>query len=117
MHRPRYVRNAVMICAAVVLSALAGHMQAQTTAKKAGVEQELVKIEMGFFDAWKTGDLAYFRSHIPENGVRWGETGTLSRQQQLDELQSEAKNCKVEGYGLSDFIVLPLATGAYLLTY
>ena len=27
------------------------------------------------------------------------------------------KTCVVEGYSLSDFGVLPLATGAYLLTY
>ena len=90
---------------------------AQAPAKKPGVEQELIRIETGFFEAWKTGDVEYFRSHIAANGVQWGEAGTLSRQQQLDELQASIKNCKMEGYGLSDFSVMPLTTGAYLLTY
>ena len=61
--------------------------------------------------------LAYFREHMPENGVFWGEYGTFSRDQQLAEQQASAKACTVEGYGLSDFGALPLATGAYLLTY
>ncbi|MGA8866498.1 MAG: nuclear transport factor 2 family protein [Candidatus Sulfotelmatobacter sp.] len=85
--------------------------------KKTNVEQELVHTETGFFEAWKTKDLAYFRDHIPENGLFWGESGTLSRDQQLQEQQALEKNCAVEGYGLSDFQVLQLATGAYLLTY
>jgi hypothetical protein len=72
---------------------------------------------MGFFEAWKTKDTAYFRNHIPENGVFWGEYGTFSREQQVQEQENSAKTCTVEGYSLSDFGVLPLATGAYLLTY
>jgi hypothetical protein len=91
-------------------------MRAQSP-KKLGVEQDLVRTEMGFFEAWKTKDLAYFRSHIPDNGVFFGESGTLSRDEQLEELQTAAKACVVEGYGLSDFSVIPLAAGAYLLTY
>jgi hypothetical protein len=81
------------------------------------VQQELVRIETGFFEAWKTQDQAYFREHMPEDGIFWGENGTFSRDQQLAEQQVSAKNCTVEGYGLSDFGALPLATGAYLLTY
>ena len=91
--------------------------RAQAPQKKAGVEQELVRTETGFFEAWKSKDQDYFRKHIPENGVFWGENGTFSRAQQLDEQQSSAKTCTVDGYGLSDFGVLPLAGGAYLLTY
>jgi hypothetical protein len=81
------------------------------------VQQELVRIETGFFEAWKTKDQAYFREHMPENGIFWGENGTLSRDQQLADQQVSAKACTVEGYGLSDFGALPLAAGAYLLTY
>jgi len=81
------------------------------------IQQELVRTETGFFEAWKTKDQAYFREHMPENGIFWGETGTFSRDQQLATLQSSAKACTVEGYGLSEFGALPLATGAYLLTY
>ena len=81
------------------------------------VPQELVRTETGFFEAWKKKDQAYFRDHIPENGVSWGEYGTFSRDQQLAEQQASAKDCTVEGYGLSDFGALPLAAGAYLLTY
>jgi hypothetical protein len=81
------------------------------------VQLELVRIETGFFEAWKTKDPAYFREHIPENGVFWGEYGTFSREQQLAEQQASAKACTVEGYGLSDFGALPLTAGAYLLTY
>jgi hypothetical protein len=81
------------------------------------VEQELVRTEMGFFEAWKTKNQAYFREHMQENGIFWGEAGTFSRDQQLQEQQSSAKSCAVEGYGLSDFGALPLAPGAYLLTY
>jgi len=83
----------------------------------ATVEQELVRIETGFFEAWKMNDQAFFREHMAENGVFWGEDGTLSRDQQLAALQSAVKNCTVDGFGLSDFGALPLASGAYLLTY
>jgi hypothetical protein len=112
---------------AVILLALAfllGPTSAQTPHKSdarsgvpTNVQQELVRIETGFFEAWKTKDPAYFREHIPENGVFWGEFGTFSRDQQLAEQQASAKFCTVEGYGLSDFGALPLAAGAYLLTY
>jgi hypothetical protein len=108
---------------------LSGSAGAQTPHKKTGaqndaeggvqnnVQQELVRIETGFFEAWKTQDQSYFREHMPEGGVFWGEAGTLSREQQLEEQQATAKVCTVEGYGLSEFGVLPLASGAYLLTY
>ena len=49
------------------------------------VQQELVRIETGFFEAWKTKDQGYFREHMPENGVFWGETGTFSRDQEIAE--------------------------------
>ena len=81
------------------------------------VEQDLVRTETGFFEAWKMKDQAYFREHITENGIFWGEYGTASRDQQLEEQQGSAKSCNVEGYGLSDFGVLPVADGVYLLTY
>ena len=84
---------------------------------QAGVQQELVRTETGFFEAWKTKDLAYLREHMVENGVFWGEYGTFSRDQHLAEQQASAKVCTVDGYGLSDFGALPLASGAYLLTY
>ena len=87
------------------------------TARKTGVEQDLVRTETGFFEAWKTKDLDYFRSHIADNGLSWGENGTFNRDQQLQQMQAAAKNCVVEGYGLNDFQVLQLAAGAYLLTY
>jgi hypothetical protein len=91
--------------------------QAQAPKKETVVDQELVRTETGFFEAWKSKDLAYFRNHIPENGVFWGEYGTFSRDQQLEEQKQSAQACVVEGYSLSDFGVLPLATGVYLLTY
>jgi hypothetical protein len=81
------------------------------------VQLELVRTETGFFEAWKTLDQAYFRDHMPENGIFWSDKGTLSRDQQLADLQASAKTCTVDGYGLSDFGALPLAAGTYLLTY
>jgi len=81
------------------------------------LQLELVRTETGFFEAWKTKDEAYFRAHMPEEGIFWGESGTLSRDQQLQQQQAAAKLCNVEGYGLSGFGVLALAAGAYLLTY
>ncbi len=108
-----------LTCAVLVLSlAFAfrpAHAQAPKT--KSNVDQELVRTETGFFEAWKSKDTAYFRNHIPENGIFWGENGTARRAQQLEEQQQSAQSCVVEGYSLSDFGVLPLATGAYLLTY
>jgi hypothetical protein len=80
------------------------------------IQQELIRTEIGFFEAWKSNDAAYFRSHMPEDAIFWGESGAFSRDQQLQQ-QSGAKACNVEGYGLSDFGVLPLTSGAYLLTY
>jgi hypothetical protein len=85
--------------------------------QKTMVEQELVKTEMGFYDAWKAKDVTYFRNHIPDNGVFWSEDGTFSREQQLSAQQAAAKDCSVDGYGLSEFSMLPLANGVYLLTY
>ena len=106
------------------LALLLGPTSAQTPHKNdaepdvtRSVQLELVRTETGFFEAWKTKDQAYFREHMPENGIFWGENGTFSRDQQLAEQQASAKTCTVEGYGLSDFGALPLATGAYLLTY
>lgn len=80
-------------------------------------EQELVRAETGFFEAWKSKDATYLREHMTENGVFWGEYGTFSRDQQLAEQQESAKACVVQGYQLSDFGALPLASGVYLLTY
>jgi hypothetical protein len=101
----------------IALLVVIGPTHAQAPRNKAAVEQELVHTEYGFFEAWKSKDPSYFRSHIPENGVLWGDSGTFSRDQQLEEQQHSAKACTVQGYGLSDFGVLPLATGVYLLTY
>jgi hypothetical protein len=105
---------------ALLLSQVAAQTPHKNEAKagaSSNVQQELVRIETGFFEAWKTKDQAYFREHMPENGIFWGENGTLSRDQQLADQQDSAKACTVEGYGLSDFGALPLGTGAYLLTY
>jgi hypothetical protein len=96
------------------MSAQTPHSRASVTTN---VQQELVRIETGFFEAWKSKDDAFVRDHMPENGVLWGEAGTFSRDQQLQRQQASAKTCTVEGYGLSDFGALPLASGAYLLTY
>jgi len=98
---------------------------AQTPPDKAGaphtsqrkVEQELVRVETGFFEAWKAKDQDYFRNHMTANAVFWGDSGTFSRDQVIEEQQAAAKACNVQGYSLSDFGVLPLASGAYLLTY
>ena len=105
------------------LALLLGPTSAQTSRKDdAGhevrsLQLELVRTETGFFEAWKNKDQAYFREHMPENGIFWNDSGTFSRDQQLAEQQASAKTCTVEGYGLSDFGALPLTSGAYLLTY
>lgn len=88
-----------------------------TSSKNAAVQQDLVHTEFGFFEAWKSKNIEYFRTHVPENGVFWSDSGTMTRSEQIQEQQAFAKNCTVDGYSLSDFGVLPLATGAYLLTY
>jgi hypothetical protein len=115
------IQKKFLSCSAilVVLTLRIGptNAQAPQKQKKPAVDQELVRAETGFFEAWKSKDQNYYRSHIPENGVFWGEYGTFSRDQQLEEQKSSAKACTVDGYSLSDFGVLPLAAGAYLLTY
>jgi hypothetical protein len=129
-HEPFPTKKTLLTGAAILLplALLLGPTSAQTSPNKdarnevlnglsTNVQLELVRTETGFFEAWKMKDQAYFREHIPENGVFWGEYGTFSREQQLAEQQASAKTCTVEGYGLSDFGALPLATGAYLLTY
>lgn len=112
-------KQSVLCGSAILVICLASLVPtgAQTPHKQGTIDQELVRTETGFFEAWKTKDLEYFRNHIPENGLFWGPNGTFSREQQLEEQQASAKNCTVDGYGLSDFQVLQLATGAYLLTY
>src|ERR1022692_3835005 len=144
MNHPTFrARKTFLVCAATLipLGFLLLPFHAQTPQKKndslSNLQQELVRTETGFFEAWKMKDQAYFREHIAENGIFWGESGTFSRAQQLQEqeayalsdfgllppcslsprLPAPAKVCKVEGYGLSDFGVLPLTEGAYLLTY
>jgi hypothetical protein len=134
MNHPLFVvRKTALTGAAILVSfaILPGMSSAQTphksdapstaqskapSAVESNIPQELVRTETGFFEAWKTKDLSYFRDHMPENGVFWGEDGTFSRDQQLV-AQASNKACTVEGYGLSDFGALQLTTGAYLLTY
>ena len=124
-HEPFPAKETFLRGAAILLplALLLGPTSAQTSHKNdAGndvrsVQLELVRTETGFFEAWKTNDQAYLRDHMPENGIFWSDGGTISRDQQLAEQQASAKACTVEGYGLSDFGALPLATGAYLLTY
>jgi hypothetical protein len=127
MNHERFPAKKTVLTAAAILVPLAlllGPTAAQTPNKKTdtqsavrNVQQALVRTETGFFEAWKAKDQSYFREHIPENGVFWGEYGTFSRDQQLAEQQASAKACTVEGYSLSDFGALPLAAGVYLLTY
>jgi hypothetical protein len=122
---PFPAKKTLVTCGAILvpLALLSGPTSAQTPHKNdapndtRNIQLELVRIETGFFEAWKTKDQAYFREHMSENAIFWGENGTLSRDQQLAEQQASAKACAVEGYGLSDFGALALATGAYLLTY
>jgi hypothetical protein len=129
-HDPFPAKRVFLTVAAILLALplLLGPTSAQTPHKNdagnnvpdsapTSVQLELVRTETGFFEAWKTLDQAYFRDHMPENGIFWSEKGTLSRDQQLAELQASAKTCTVDGYGLSDFGALPLAAGTYLLTY
>lgn len=81
------------------------------------VEQELVRLENGFFEAWQNLDQAYFRDHMADNGIAWSDDGILSRDQEIAALQASAKTCIVEGYSLTDFGAMPIAAGTYLLTY
>lgn len=101
----------------VIAAAVSSPGQKSAVPKKPGVEQDLIRTEIGFFEAWKTQDEAYFRSHVAEDGVFWGEDGTLSREEQLREQKMSAAVCTVRGYNLSDFGVMPLSAGTYLLTY
>ncbi len=111
-------RNAAILVALTFLLVTTSAQTPHTkSSAEASVQQELVRTENGFFEAWKTKNQAYFREHMLENGIFWGDAGTFSRDQQLAEQQASAKVCTVEGYGLSDFGALPLAAGAYLLTY
>jgi hypothetical protein len=129
-HGPFPAKKTILPGAALLLALalLPGPTSAQTPHKTdagndvrnsapTSVQLELVRTETGFFEAWKTLDQAYFRDHMPENGIFWSDKGTFSREQQLAELQASAKTCTVDGYGLSDFGALPLAAGTYLLTY
>ena len=107
------VSNALLISLTFAIATA----HAQAPQKASNVDQELVRTETGFFEAWKSKDVAYFQNHIPENGIFWGEYGTAPRSQQLEEQKGSAQSCVVDGYSLSDFGVLPLTAGAYLLTY
>jgi hypothetical protein len=113
IHTPPTIQAAVF----VALAFLAPLNRAQGPQNKSRVEQELVRTEFGFFQAWKAKDLAYFREHIPDNGIFWSDAGTFSRDDQLEHQPTSPKNCTVDGYSLSEFGVLQLAAGTYLLTY
>jgi hypothetical protein len=117
---PQPARQRLSACAAVAIAvacACGPSWAAGPPNKKPDIAPELVRAETGFFEAWKSKDLTYFRDHIAANGVSWGENGTLSRDQQLQEQQNSAKTCTIDGYGLSDFEVVQLTAGAYLLIY
>jgi hypothetical protein len=122
-HEPFPVRTIFPACVAILVAlTLAPRLTSaqaprKNDARSESVQLELVRTETGFFEAWKNKDQTYFREHMPENGIFWSDSGTLSRDQKLAEQQASAKTCTVEGYGLSDFGALPLATGAFLLTY
>jgi len=111
----------VLALFALSSSAVPQTEQKQTEQKKSGeapkVEQELISTEIGFFEAWKKKDDSYFREHMAESGIFWGESGTFSRDEQLQQQHANAKTCDVQGYGLSDFGALPFTAGVYLLTY
>ncbi len=118
------LRAFVLVSGLLMVSAAAAQSSKKTNdpreeqaSSPLAIQRELVEIETGFFEAWRTNDLAYFREHMADNGVFWGEDGTFSRDQQLAALQADAKHCTVQGYGLSDFGALPLTSGAYLITY
>ncbi len=127
MNRERFPAKKIFLTGAAIflpLTLLLGPTSAQTQHKNdarsgapTNVQLELVRIETGFFEAWKNNDQTYFREHMPENGIFWSDAGTFSRDQQLAAQQASAKTCTVEGYGLSDFGALPLTSGAFLLTY
>jgi Domain of unknown function (DUF4440) len=124
MNRSSFPAKTIALCCSILLVPLLFLLRpihAQTPASKTiehnNVQLELVHTETGFFEAWKMKDEAYFRAHMPEDGIFWGESGTFSRDQQLQQQQAAAKVCNVEGYGLSGFGVLPLTAGVYLLTY
>ena len=88
IHRTSLICAALLIAISITLAIPPA--QAQAPKKKNAIDQELVRTETGFFEAWKSKDLAYFRNHIPENGVFWGEYGTASRDQQLEEQKGSA---------------------------
>ena len=121
MYKRQFLTGSAILFLLALLLAPAGAQTPRKNDARSGaassVQLELVRTETGFFEAWKNKDQAYFREHMLENGIFWSDSGTISREQQLAELQASAKTCTVEGYGLSDFGALPLASGAYLLTY
>jgi hypothetical protein len=115
-------KNLALLCATfffwlTIFPTVLAQTPKKVTADATRVEQELISTEIGFFEAWKKKDDTYFREHIAENGIFWSEAGTFSRDQQIQQQQASAKNCNVEGYGLSDFGILSLIPGVYLLTY
>lgn len=117
-----YAKKLTLSCVAILTSlALSPSAAPQAEQKKSPdatkVEQDLISTEIGFFEAWKKKDDSYFHEHMAENGIFWGESGTFSRDQQLQQQQANAKTCNVEGYGLSEFGALQLTAGVYLLTY
>lgn len=114
--------STLALCCAAIFASLAlcpraiPQPEQKKTTEATRIEHELISTEIGFFEAWKKKDDSYLREHMAENGVFWGSSGTLSRDEQLQQ-QANAKNCEVQGYGLSEFGALPIATGVYLLTY
>ena len=81
---------------------------------QAGVQQELVRIETGFFEAWKTKDLAYLREHMVENSLFWGEVRHVLPRPATGGAAGLPRKFAPSWtvYGLSDFGALPLASGA-----
>lgn len=121
LHAPCMIKFTILRAAfatsTVILALGASLAQSPANTRNAALEQALVHTEFGFFEAWKSKDVAYFRDHVPENGIFLDENGPESREVQLKQQEASAKNCAVEGYSLSDFGLLTVSTGVYLLTY
>ncbi|MGO9939210.1 MAG: hypothetical protein ACLPH3_16180, partial [Terracidiphilus sp.] len=82
MNRSSFRAKTIALCCSILLIPLVFLLHlthAQTPPKKiaehSNVQLELVRTETGFFEAWKTKDEAYFRAHMPEEGIFWGESG------------------------------------------
>jgi hypothetical protein len=110
--------------AAPVFATLAGHAlandgnAAKTTARTAtaaATKDALVTLEKSAYEAWKSRDAKFWDTFLSARFVGYGSSGRLDKASATREYTGA--DCEIKSFALADDRMVPLGSGAALLTY